>query len=151
MLDEVESDLEEDIDQLVNDSDTEFVADEDLPECPLQSSNNNVLTPESNIHILPEAKSKKSFLKRNKKDKAEATINWSKQANLNERIPCNLKAQVLHDFNEMSSPLDVFEVMQLDKLVTLIVKETNRYAQRNGRNFVTNAAEMKALLGMNYI
>ena len=34
MLDEVESDLEEDTDQLVNDSDTEFVADEDLPECP---------------------------------------------------------------------------------------------------------------------
>ena len=46
------SDLEEDIDQLVNDSDTEFVADEDLPECPPQSSNNNVLTPEANVHIL---------------------------------------------------------------------------------------------------
>ena len=52
----------------------------------------------------------------------------------------------------MSSPLDVFEkVMQLDKLVTLIVTETNRYAQQNGRNFVTNAAEMKAFFGMNYI
>ena len=64
----------------------------------------------------------------------------------------NLKAEVLHDFNEMSSPLDVFEkVMQLDKLVTLIVTETNRYAQQNGRNFVTNAAEMKAFLSMNYI
>ena len=44
-LNEVESDLEDDIDQLVNDSDTEFVADEDLPECSHQSSNNNVLTP----------------------------------------------------------------------------------------------------------
>ena len=32
MLDEVESDLDKDIDQLVNDSDTEFVANEDLPE-----------------------------------------------------------------------------------------------------------------------
>ena len=56
----------------------------------------------------------------------------------------------MHDFNEMSSPLDVFEkVMELDKLV--IVTETNRYAQQNGRNFVMNAAEMKAFLGMNYI
>ena len=55
MLDEFESDLEEDIDQLVNNSDTEFVADEDLPECPPQSSNNNILTSEANIHILPEA------------------------------------------------------------------------------------------------
>ena len=64
--DEVESDLEEDIDQLVNDSDTEFV-DKDLPECPTQSSNNNVLIPEANIHILPEAKSKKTFLKRRKR------------------------------------------------------------------------------------
>ena len=41
--------------------------------------------------------------------------------------------------------------MQLDKLVvTLIVTETNLYAQQNGRNFVTNAAEMKAFLNMNY-
>ena len=71
---------------------------------------------------------------------------------MNERIPCNLKAEVLHDFNEMSLPLDVFEkVIQLDKLVTLIVTDSNRYAQQNGRNFVTNAAEMKAFLGMNYI
>ena len=63
-----------------------------------------------------------------------------------------LKSRVLHDFNEMSSPLDVFaKLMQLDKLVTLIVTETNRYAQQNGRNFVTNVAEMKAFLGMNYI
>ena len=74
MLDEVESDLEEDIDQLVNDSDTEFVADEDLPECPPQSSNNNVLTPEANIHILPEAKRKKSFLKRRKKTKLKQQL-----------------------------------------------------------------------------
>ena len=52
----------------------------------------------------------------------------------------------------MSSPLDVSEkVMQLDKLVTLIVAETNHYAQQKGRNFVTNAAKMKAFLGMNYI
>ena len=71
---------------------------------------------------------------------------------MNERIPCNLKVEVLHDFNKMSSPLDVFEkLMQLDKLVTLIVTETNRYAQQKGRNFVTNAAEMKAFLAMNYI
>ena len=71
MLDEVESDLEEDIDQLVNDSDTEFV---DLPECPPQSSNNNVLTPEANIHTLSEAKSKKRFLKRRKKTKLKQQL-----------------------------------------------------------------------------
>ena len=69
---------------------------------------------------------------------------------MNKRIPCKLKAEVLHDFNEMFSPLDV-KVMQLDKVVTLIVTETNRYAQQNGRNFITKAAEMKAFLGMNYI
>ena len=67
MLDEVESDLEKDIDQLVNDSDTEFVADEDLPECLPQSSNNNVLTPEANIHILPEAMSKEKLSKKEEK------------------------------------------------------------------------------------
>ena len=73
---------------------------------------------------------------------------------MNEKTPCNLKAEVWNDFSEMSSPLDVFEkVMQLDKVVTLTATETNRYGRQNGRNFVTNAAlaEMKAFLGMNYI
>ena len=50
------------------------------------SSNNNVLTPEANIHILPEAKSKKMLSRKERKDKTEATINRSKQAKLNERI-----------------------------------------------------------------
>ena len=71
MLDEVESDLEDDIDQLVNDSDTELVADEDLPEYLLQLSNNIVLTPEANIHSLPKSK---SILKRRKKTKLKRQL-----------------------------------------------------------------------------
>ena len=56
----------------------------------------------------------------------------------------------MRDFSGMSSPLDVFE--KVIQLVTVIVTETNPYAQKKpGRNFVTNAAEMKAFLGMNYI
>ena len=41
--------------------------------------------------------------------------------------------------------------MKLDKDVTFIVTKTNQYAQQNGRNFVTKAAEMMAFLGINYI
>ena len=68
---------------------------------------------------------------------------------MNKRIPCNVKAEVLHDFSEMFSPLDAFEkVMQLDKFVTFTVTEAKGYARGN---FVTNAAEIKAFFGMNYI
>ena len=52
-LDEVNSDLEDDIDNLMNDSDTEFVSEESL-ENELDSDDEplNLLVPEANYHVV---------------------------------------------------------------------------------------------------
>ena len=49
-------------------------------------------------------------------------------------------------------PLEAFQkAIDLNKLISQIVAQTSLYASQNGRNFVSNDAEMKAFLGMNSI
>ena len=53
LLDNVQSDEEEDIEELMNDSDTEFFAnDEDIENIVPDSDNADILTPEASIHIV---------------------------------------------------------------------------------------------------
>ena len=54
MFDQVNSETESDIEELLNYSDTEFIADESLSqENEIESRNSNVLVPEANVHIDP--------------------------------------------------------------------------------------------------
>ena len=53
MLDAIGSDNESDIDNLLEDSDTEYVAEEPVPAD--EEDSHDVLTPEANIKILPQA------------------------------------------------------------------------------------------------
>ena len=51
--DNVQSDEEEDVEELMNDSDTEFFAnDEDIENIVSDSDNADILTPEASIHIV---------------------------------------------------------------------------------------------------
>ena len=43
------------------------------------------------------------------------------------------------------------KAIDLNKLISHTVAQTSLYASQNGRNFVSNDAEMKAFLGMNSI
>ena len=53
MLDSVQSYEEKDIAELMNDSDTEFFAnDEEIENTVLDSDNTDILTPEASIHIV---------------------------------------------------------------------------------------------------
>lgn len=49
--------------------------------------------------------------------------------------------------------MDIFrEVTQMDQLVSnIIIKESVKYAQQNGRPFTVSLDEMKAFLGMNFV
>ena len=88
ILEEVNSDQEEDIDNLINDSDTEFIVDENLDK-DINSDDEplNVLIPETNIHVLKsstaEANMKKITLyvrrKASKKIKGRAKKNQPKR------------------------------------------------------------------------
>ena len=172
-LDEVNSDQEDEIDNVMNDSDTEFVLDEekdkdvDSDDEPL-----SLLVPEANIHLVKKrtdeavkdtakdsekginkSSSKRKEKGKQKKEKPiEIDFNWKTKNNPHVRETCELKAEVFHEFPEHHSPFDVFSaVTNLDALLTLLVHQTNVYAQQKGRQFQTNREEMRAFLGLNYI
>ena len=53
MLDEIESDTESDIENLVEDSDTEYISEEPIPDNKEES--HRVLTPEATVHVENES------------------------------------------------------------------------------------------------
>ena len=103
LLDEVNSDQEEDIDNLMNDSDTEFIVDENLDN-DIDSDDEplSVLIPEANIHVVKSSAAeannvlceKESKQKSKRKDKEEATkkknvdFNWKRRPDSKLKQPC---------------------------------------------------------------
>ena len=53
MLDEIESDTESDIENLLEDCDTEYMSDEPIPDNKKES--HHVLTPEATVHVEKES------------------------------------------------------------------------------------------------
>ena len=52
LLDDVESDDKNDIDNLMNDSDTEFIAEEEITQV-ASTQDTSLTTPEANLHVVP--------------------------------------------------------------------------------------------------
>ena len=52
LLDDVESDDKNDIDNLMNDSDTEFIAEEEIAQV-ASTQDTSLTTPEANLHVVP--------------------------------------------------------------------------------------------------
>ena len=107
LLDEVNSDQEEDIDNLMNDLDIKFILDENLDN-DIDSDDEplSVLIPEANIHVVKSSAAeanmkesnvlyeKESKQKRKRKGKEEATkkknvdFNWKKRPDSKLKQPC---------------------------------------------------------------
>ena len=147
LLDAVDSDLEDDIDDVLGDSDTEFIAEE-----PIQVASDNdvhdVLTAEANVHVVPEEEVD------TQKNKLKAKLLQFKKSRKKKSYQpplCNLIMQCLLDFvgEEQVTPFEVFsKASNLEGLVALLVEESERYAHQNGRVFKTNPDVMKAFLGI---
>ena len=150
ILDEIDSDLDEELDNEMNDSDTEFVVEEDIDLRPEAATGvSNILTPNANIHKVSPADNNE-FRTRSEKETTE--WKWTRIIKPSKKIECKLQQDVLLHFNSNPTPFDVFEkTVDLNKLISHILSQTNLYATQKGRNFVTNDAEMKAFLGMNSI
>ena len=135
----------------MNDSDTEFFAnDEDIENIVSDSDNADILTPEASIHIVKDNENEQGKNLKNKLD--EIQFQWRPKIALNIREECNLVGEVYHQLKENTSPLDVYEkVVNLDDLIELLVTQSNLYSQQNGRHFKTNPEEKKAFLGTNYV
>ena len=65
---------------------------------------------------------------------------------------CTLKAKVLLDIPEKADPLLIFQgTTNLIEFVKHICDHTNLYATQNGRGFIKNPKEIRAVLDINYI
>ena len=80
LLNNVNSDNEEETDNLINDSETGFIGDEEI--LPANNTLNTLLaTPEANIHLIRAMKNQK---KPDKQKKGEPS-KWTKKAKANEQ------------------------------------------------------------------
>ena len=52
LLDDIEGDDKNDTDNLMNDSDTEFIAEEELTQA-VSTQDTSLTTPEANLHVVP--------------------------------------------------------------------------------------------------
>ena len=127
--DNVQSDEEEDIEELMNDSDTEFFAnDEDIDDIAPDSDNADFLTPEASIHIVKD--NEKEQEKNSKSKLEEVQFQWRRNIAPNIREECNFVGEVYHQLKESASPLEVYEkVVNLDVLIELLVTQSNLYSQ----------------------
>ena len=164
ILDAMRSDNVDDLDNVMNDSDTEFVATVDICLDSNDTYDENILTPSANLHNTSEVvidttsstsepgPSQKGASAPEKKGKKEPAWKWSKTPKLCAKQPCVLTADVLVDTSSEPTPFKIFsKTVDLNKLIAEISVQTNFYTMQNGRQFITDEEEIRAFLGMNYI
>ena len=151
LLDNVESDEEEDIEELMTDSDTEFYAnDKDIENIVPDSDNADILTPEASINFVKD--NEKEQGKNSKSQIEEVQFQWRRNVAPNIREECNLVGEVCNELKVSTSLLGVYaKFVNLNVLIELFVIQSNLYSQHNGCHFTTNSEEMKAFLGSNYV
>ena len=147
LLDDVERADEDNIDNLMNDSDTEFRADEEITQA-ASTQNTSLTTAEANLHVVPSD----NLSKKKEKNKKEELWKWTKKVKVTKQEECHLVPEIQPNLNETVSPIEIFSLVTgLEELLELIVEQSNLYAHQNGRNFTVTKEELKAFLGINFI
>ena len=143
LLDGVHSADELDIDNLMNDSDTKYIAEEEIQQVTHDTS---IIIPEANTHVVKAIPIREEPKKRTKKQKEEAW-KWDKKPSMKSKERCELLPEVKVQLAKSASPMDIFEqVTGLDELIEMVVTQTDLYVQQNGRNFEVDTKEMNAFL-----
>ena len=89
LLDDVESANEDNIDNLVNDSDTEFIAQEEITE-PASIQDTSLTSFEANLHIVPSDNQSK----KKEKNKNEELWKWTKKVKVTRQQECQLVSEI---------------------------------------------------------
>ena len=115
MLDKIESETESDIENLLEDSDTEYIAE--VPILDNKEENDQLLTPEATSHVEGEVFDKdEPPAKKLKKQVAE--LKWKRTSKFVKANKCTQEANVLLDILENANPLLIFEgTTNLNELV----------------------------------
>ena len=170
LLDSIESDEEEDIEKLMNDSDTEFVdrsvienkdSDMDVDEKPETTSNDahsNLIPTHLPIQAVvrqgvPEEESSDDEPLITLAKQKEPVLKWRKCFAKTPLQPCSLKKEgAVNAQTENVTPFEAFsKCISLSGLLYMIKKESERYAAQNRRQFQISEEDFCAFLGVNLL
>ena len=126
----------------MNDSDTEFKAEEEF------TQDTSLTTPEANLNVVPSDNQSK----KKKKNKEEELWKWNKKIKATKQEECQLVPEIQPNLNETVCSIEIFSLVTgLDELLELIAEQPNLYAHQNGKNFTVTKEELKAFLGINFV
>ena len=94
LLDYLESANEDDIDNLINDSDTEFIAEEEITQA-ASTQDSSLTTPEANLHAAP---------RENQSKKKKYLWKWTKKVKVTKKKECHLMPEIQPSLNVNSFP-----------------------------------------------
>ena len=124
LLDDVESADEENRDNLINDSEIEVIAEEEITEAAI-TQGTSLTTPEANVNAIP---SDNQSIKKEKNKKKEL---WkrTKKVKITNQEECHLVPEIQPNLNETGSPIERFSLVTgLKELLELIVEQSNFHA-----------------------
>ena len=169
-LDSIESDEEEDIENLMNDSDTEFVdrsvvenKDSDMhvhekPETTSNDAHSNLIPTHLPIQAVvrqdvPEEESSDDEPLITLAKQKEPVWKWRKRFAKTPLQPCSLKEEgVVNMQAENLIPFEAFsKCIGLPGLLSMMKIESERYAAQHGRQFQISEEEFCAFLGVNLL
>ena len=124
LLDDVGSTDIDDIDNLMNDFDTEFIAEEKITQA-ASTQDTSLTTLETNLHVVPS----NNQSKKKEKNKKEELSKCTKKVKVTKQEECHLVPEIELNLNETVSPIEIFSlVTSLEELLELTVEQSNLYA-----------------------
>ena len=139
-------DDEDNIDNLMNDSDTEFIAEEEVTQT-ASTEDTSLTAPEANLHVVPSDNQSK----KKEKNQKEELWKWTKKVKIIKQEECYFVLEIQPNLNETVSPIEIiYLVTGLEELLELIIEQSNLYAHQNGRIFTVTEEELKVFLGINF-
>ena len=168
LLDSIESDEKEEIENLMNDSDTEFVdksvvenKDSDMhvdeePETRSNDTHSNLIPTHLPIQDVvrqdvPEEESSDYEPLITLAKQKETVWKWRKLFAKTPLQPCSLKEGAVNVQTENVTPFEAFsKCIGLPGLLSMMKIESERYAAQNGRQFQISEEEFCAFLGVKF-
>ena len=105
-LDDAERADKDDIGNLLNDSDTEFIAEEEIKQA-ATTQDTSLTTPEANLHVVPSDNQSK----KKEKNKKQELWKWTKNLKVTKQEECHLIPEIQPNLNETVSPVEIFSLV----------------------------------------
>ena len=103
LLDDVKKAVKDDINNLMNNSDTEFISEEEITQA-ASTQEASMTIPEANLHVVPSDNQSK----KKEKNKKEELWKWNKKVKITKQEECHLVPEIQLNLNETASPIEIF-------------------------------------------